>query len=168
MFHLSKLSLKLSICSVHVSGVSASRLFTPTWSGIRPFSVAHCWPGHDLVNKGPRLGTLLALTVRPGPHRTRQRCSGPVCDRPSVSRPIPSSQNASSSERGAFDGPWPARKAANSADGCGEDRASADWVSFTRTTLYRAGRAEGTAVTDRMRVRGRPWRTLAVFVICGY
>ena len=28
-----------------------------------------------------------------GPHRTRQRCFGPVCDRPSASRPVPSRQN---------------------------------------------------------------------------
>ena len=32
-------------------------------------------------------------TVKPGSHRTRQRCSGPVCDRPSTSRPVPSRQN---------------------------------------------------------------------------
>ena len=31
--------------------------------------------------------------LKPGPHRTRQRCSGPVCDRPSASRPVPSLQN---------------------------------------------------------------------------
>ena len=31
--------------------------------------------------------------VTSGPHRTRQRCSGPVCDRPSAYRPGPSSQN---------------------------------------------------------------------------
>ena len=33
------------------------------------------------------------LHVKPGPHRTHQRCSGPVCDRPSASPPIPSRQN---------------------------------------------------------------------------
>ena len=32
-------------------------------------------------------------TVKSGPHRTRQRCSGPVCDRPSASRSVPSRQN---------------------------------------------------------------------------
>ena len=31
--------------------------------------------------------------LKPGARRTRQRCSGPVCDRPSASRPVPSSQN---------------------------------------------------------------------------
>ena len=33
------------------------------------------------------------MTVQPGPHRTRQRCSGPVCHRPSASRPVRSRQN---------------------------------------------------------------------------
>ena len=31
--------------------------------------------------------------AEPGPHRTRQRCFDPVCDRPSASRPVSSSQN---------------------------------------------------------------------------
>ena len=31
--------------------------------------------------------------VPPGPHRTRQRCAGPVCDRPSASRPVLSRQS---------------------------------------------------------------------------
>ena len=33
------------------------------------------------------------MCLKPGPHRTRQRCSGPVCDHPSASRPVPSRQN---------------------------------------------------------------------------
>ena len=31
--------------------------------------------------------------LKPGTHRTCQRCSGPVCDRPSAPRPVPSRQN---------------------------------------------------------------------------
>ena len=41
-------------------------------------------------------GICLARVVccmKPDPHRTRQRCSGPVCDRPSASRLVPSRQN---------------------------------------------------------------------------
>ena len=37
--------------------------------------------------------TSLRCLLTPGPHRTRQRRSGPVCDRPSASRPVPSCQN---------------------------------------------------------------------------
>ena len=33
------------------------------------------------------------VKIKPGPHRTRQRCSGAVCDGPSASRPVPSYQN---------------------------------------------------------------------------
>ena len=55
--------------------------------------------------------------LKPGPHRTRQRCSGPVCDRPSASRPVPSRQNRLQARLGRKQG-W------NSADGRGEDRAS--------------------------------------------
>ena len=43
------------------------------------------------TGRPPMSRELLRLT--PGPHRTRQRCSGPVCDRPSASRPVPSRQN---------------------------------------------------------------------------
>ena len=31
--------------------------------------------------------------VKPGPHHTRQRCLGPVCERPCASRSVPSRQN---------------------------------------------------------------------------
>ena len=31
----------------------------------------------------------LTATLKSGPHRIRQRCSSPVCDRPSASRPVP-------------------------------------------------------------------------------
>ena len=37
----------------------------------------------------------------PGPHRTRQRCSWSVCDRPSVFRPVPSRLNRLQRRRGA-------------------------------------------------------------------
>ena len=36
---------------------------------------------------------LLLSWLKPGPHCTCQRCSGPVWDRPSASRPVPSRQN---------------------------------------------------------------------------
>ena len=49
--------------------------------------------------------------VNPGPHRTCQRCSGPVCDRPSASRPGPArfvpsktSPFAPGAPGGSFDG----------------------------------------------------------------
>ena len=69
--------------------------------------------------------------VTPGPHRIRQRCSGPVCDRPSASRRVPSGQNRlqapleavlNETERAGTrsDG---RKQGWNSADGCGEDRA---------------------------------------------
>ena len=44
-------------------------------------------------------------SLTPGPHRTRQRCSGPVCDRPSASRSVPSRQIRFQAPPGAgFDG----------------------------------------------------------------
>ena len=69
--------------------------------------------------------------VKPGPHRTRQRCSGSVCDRTSASRPVPSRQNRIQRRGGGFDGteragtrPDGRKQGRNSADGCGKDRAS--------------------------------------------
>ena len=72
-----------------------------------------------------------------GLHRTRQRCSGRVCHRPSASRPVSSSQNHLQARQvppgapgGGFDGTERAgtrsdghKQGRNSADGCGEDRA---------------------------------------------
>ena len=46
-------------------------------------------PGKD----GRRADLLNTHGVTPGPHRTRQRCSCPVSDRPSASWPVPSRQN---------------------------------------------------------------------------
>ena len=57
-------------------------------------------PVHGIVaGGGGRLGRCPdgGRRGKPGPHRTRQRCSGPVCDRPSASRPVPSQL---STERG--------------------------------------------------------------------
>ena len=70
-----------------------------------------------------------------GPHRTRQRCSGPVCNRPSASRPVPSRQNRLQARLEAAGSGFAGMERAgtrsdgrkqrrNSADGCGEDRAS--------------------------------------------
>ena len=60
----------------------------------------------------------------PGPHRTRQRCFGPVGGRPSASR-------RAAALRGGFDGTERAgtrsdgrKRGRNSAGGCGEDRSS--------------------------------------------
>ena len=58
--------------------------------------------------------------AKPGPHRTRQRCSGPVSTvraRPGPFRPV---KTASRRPGGGFDG----TQGRNSADRCGEDRAS--------------------------------------------
>ena len=44
--------------------------------------------------------------ITPGPHRTRQRCFGPVCDRPSVSRTAPSRQNRLQPDQGQKSGPF--------------------------------------------------------------
>ena len=49
-------------------------------------------PGDAMVNE----------TLKPGPHRTRQRCSGTACDRSSVSRSVPSRQNHLQWRLGAF------------------------------------------------------------------
>ena len=74
------------------------------------------------------------VSLTPGPHRTRQRCSGPVGDRPSASRPVSSRQNrlqrrlvpleailTTELAGTRSDGRTQGR---SSADGCGEDRAS--------------------------------------------
>ena len=47
----------------------------------------------DLGRSPPENGR----SLKPGPHRTCQRCSGPVCDRPSASQPV---QNRPSSAAG--------------------------------------------------------------------
>ena len=76
-------------------------------------------------------------SVTPGPHHTRQRFSGPVCDRPSASRPIPPRQNRLQRHRaagGGFDGTERAgtrsdgrKQGRNSADRCDENQTSPGW-----------------------------------------
>ena len=74
-----------------------------------------------------------------GPHCTRQRCFGPVCDRPSASRPVPSRQNRlQAAAGGGFDGTERAgtrsadrKQGRHSADGCGEDRAEHSQAPFS-------------------------------------
>ena len=68
--------------------------------------------------------------LKSGPHRTRQCCSGPVCDCPSASRPVPCRQSRPRPAGDGFDGTERAgtrsdgrKQGRNSADGCGEDRA---------------------------------------------
>ena len=66
--------------------------------------------------------------LTPGPHRTRQRRPGPVCGRPSASRPVPFCQNRlrAALEAVLTGRNGPGRKQdRNSADGWVEDRASA-------------------------------------------
>ena len=46
-------------------------------------------PGPAAPRQPPRLVHQYSRRVESGPHRTRQRCSGPVCDRPSASRDRP-------------------------------------------------------------------------------
>ena len=71
-------------------------------------------------------------TLKPSPHRTRQRCSGPVCDCPErlPARFVPSKPPPGDAPGGGFDGTKRAgtrsdgrKQGRNSADGCGEDRA---------------------------------------------
>ena len=53
------------------------------------------------------------VSLQPGPHRTRQHCTGPVCDRPSASRPIPSYQSHLEAVLTVQNGPGRARTVAN-------------------------------------------------------
>ena len=83
-------------------------------------------PSVDCTSQTALISLVLAplrARPKPGPHRTRQRCSGPVCDRPSASRPVSFRQNRLSS------GAWRrwrrfCKQSRNIADECGEDRAS--------------------------------------------
>ena len=73
-------------------------------------------------------------SLKPGPHRTRQRSSGPVCHRPSASRPVGPFgpvKTSPGAAGGGFDRTERVvtrsdgrKQVRNSADGCGEDRAS--------------------------------------------
>ena len=69
---------------------TSRRRFMTGWVSVSAFSgkqepVSRCRSLPD--------GPLAGLSTQPGPHRTRQRCSGSVCDRRSASRPVPSRQN---------------------------------------------------------------------------
>ena len=86
-------------------------------------------------------------SVKPGHHRTRQRCSGPVCDRPSKSRSVPSRQNRLQAPLTAVltgrKGPGRARTAANRAG-----RALTDAV---RTGLQRSLVRQGVSASYKLR-----------------
>ena len=92
-----------------------------------------------------------ARHVKSGPHRTRQRCFGPVCNRLSASQLV---KTASSDAGGGFDGTRRAgtrsdgrKHCRNNADGCGEDRASDSRVSGVGGGLVRYEAAvEGSPV----------------------
>ena len=91
-----------------------------------------------------------------GPHRTRQRCSGPVSDRTSASRPVPSHQNRfrrrlAPREAVSQTGPerWSRKQGRKSADGCGENRPSL-WLGQTR----RAAPSRGPHTRGNFRARG--------------
>ena len=89
------------------------------------------WPRPAVIFRLERRCGLagVSCSLAPGPHRSRQHCSGPVCDRPSASRLVPSRQTARGRRWGRF---WAGtrsdgrKRGRNSADGCGEDRALAD------------------------------------------
>ena len=78
-----------------------------------PFISSRSW--RSQLGVGADLGSLSIGTLTPGPHRTRQRYFGPVCDRPIALRPIPSRQNRLQASGGGFDGPKRARTVANRA-----------------------------------------------------
>ena len=89
-----------------------------------------------------RAGILVAIQNKPGPHHTRQGCSGPVCDRPSAFRPV---KTAFKAPGVSFDGTERAgmrsdgrKQDRNSADGCGEDRAL-DRYRYDRICLWIPG-----------------------------
>ena len=79
----------------------------------------------------------VTTALTPGPHRTRQRCFGRVCDGPSAFRPVPSRQTKVILVKTASSGTWrwfdvteragtrsnSHKQGRNSADGCDEDRA---------------------------------------------
>ena len=71
------------------------------------------------------------VLVQPGPHRARQRFSGPVCDRPSASRPVPSRQNRLQRRLGGFDG--------TGRNGTGRDRTVANRAGTALTDTVRTG-----------------------------
>ena len=93
--------------------------------GIGLHQSANCWR-MALLALVSRIDRDCIDYLKPGPHRARQRCSGPVCDRSSASRPA---KTASSGAASRFDGNGTGRGRAqtvakqgrNSADGCGED-----------------------------------------------
>ena len=76
-------------------------------------------------------------TVLTAPALFCQRCFGPVCGRPSASRPVPFRQNCLQRR-------W-RRTGRNSVDGCGEDRALLDLVA--------ALCADSGMLADRMDLR---------------
>ena len=69
----------------------------PTVTGLRlpawVWRVGRSCGCHISLPSVPTGGRSGGQTVEPGPHRTRQRCAGPVCDRPSASRPVPPRRN---------------------------------------------------------------------------
>ena len=114
---------------VHHSTEAAVQSAAPgQWVTPRPHRRRH-GQGRGHIHRSPDRA---AGAVKPGPHRIRQRCSGPVCDPPSASRPGPSCQNRLQScwrrvcrhgtgrDGTRSDG---RKQGRNSADGCGEDRA---------------------------------------------
>ena len=90
---------------------------------------------------------LLFTAVRretPGPHRTRQRCSSPVCDRPSATRPVSSRQNRLQRRLEAVltrrNGPGRAQTVAN--------RAGTALTGAVKTRTERDGRSEFNTVSS--------------------
>ena len=156
------------------------------WGGggrrvLRPLQLCppplHCCRDRRL----PRRPAVAARRVSPGPHCTRQRCSRPVCDRPSASQPSPFRpvKTASITDGGGFDGTERAgtrsdgrKQSRNSADGCGEDRASvygaAVWPPFGGSVAGRSHPAEwSTPVLQVPPSSGCPRPLAGAVSVCG-
>ena len=103
---------------------------------------------HNVVTGRPRT---------PGPHRIRRRCSGPVCDRPSASRPVPYRVNRLQAVLGGdFNGTERTgtcsdgrEQGRSSADGCGEDRAKRHTAAPVVLPLYAQYKLDHTAAIGR-------------------
>ena len=77
---------------------------------VKKRGLGHVSPAAAPTTAG-QLDCRTSVRGKPGPRRTRQRCSGPVRDRPSTSRPVPSRQHRRPGRRG----PGRARTVANRA-----------------------------------------------------
>ena len=99
--------------------------------------------------------------VTSGPHRTRQRCAGPVCDRPSASRPVKTASSGAGGGFGGLDGTERAgtrsdgrTRDRSGADGCGEHRVACWSVVQWSAALTASGSASEAAASRPGRANG--------------